>query len=105
MIDPKHIAELRAKLHGKPPAPAKPATRQAPAMSEIERQSRAYWGKKLAEHSEIFALCQRYQQPVNLALQYSEAGLSPREAEIELAKLAAQQSWVDALNGVRGPMH
>ncbi len=91
------------------PAPAKPAaTRQAPVnpqMSETERQSRAHWTKKLNEHSEILALCRRYNAPINLALEYSERGLSPGEAEIELAKLAVVQGWSVALAEARGPMH
>jgi hypothetical protein len=88
------------------PAPAKPATRQAPAMSEIERQSRANMAAKFALFDQINALCREFDEPdAGIACEMVERGLTVDEARRELAQRAAERGWGAALAGVRGPMN
>jgi len=103
-VDPKHIAEARAQIYGKPPAPAKPAVRQK-TMGEAERQSRAKLTAKFKLFDAMKALAAEYGEPdYGLAVEFVERGLTAEEAKREYAQRAAERGWSAALNGV-SPMH
>jgi len=105
-VDPKHIAEARAQIYGKPPA--KPAVRQTPVktMSEAERQSRARTAARFDLLARFNALAAEFGEiDYGLSVEFVERGLSVDEARRELAQRAAERGWSAALAGVRGPMN